>query len=338
MKKLKQKLLANSFSHIYVEKEALDYPLTKTILQKFNSSIVLEINHYKDFFCRTNQSFNMKKKAQKLILAVKKDELIYQGSELCHNFGYDNFFYTSNIYNCIFDCSYCYLQGMYSSGNIVVFVNIEDFFIEATKLLNTKDNLFIAVSYDTDILALESIIPITNKWLDFVKNHPNITIEIRTKSVNYKSISNIKPLDNAILAWTLSPNIIIDKYEKYTPSLENRIKCIKEAMLDGWKVRLCFDPIIKIDSWENVYSEFFNYVFSKIDTQNLLDVSLGVFRMPSDFLKRIRKSRHDSELIFYPFENIGGTCTYTNHDTESLIGFCKSQVEGYIDKNKLWIL
>lgn len=28
--------------------------------------------------------------------------------------------------NCIFDCEYCYLKGMYPSGNLVVFVNLED--------------------------------------------------------------------------------------------------------------------------------------------------------------------------------------------------------------------
>mgnify|MGYP006970641936 FL=1 len=28
--------------------------------------------------------------------------------------------------NCIYDCSYCYLKGMYPSGHMVLFVNIED--------------------------------------------------------------------------------------------------------------------------------------------------------------------------------------------------------------------
>ena len=32
------------------------------------------------------------------------------------------------MFNCIYDCDYCYLQGMYPSANIVVFVNHEDFF------------------------------------------------------------------------------------------------------------------------------------------------------------------------------------------------------------------
>ena len=32
------------------------------------------------------------------------------------------------MYNCLFDCRYCFLQGMYNSSNFVIFVNYEDFF------------------------------------------------------------------------------------------------------------------------------------------------------------------------------------------------------------------
>ena len=31
------------------------------------------------------------------------------------------------MYNCIYDCKYCFLQGLYSSANYLVFVNYEDF-------------------------------------------------------------------------------------------------------------------------------------------------------------------------------------------------------------------
>ena len=35
--------------------------------------------------------------------------------------------------NCVFDCEYCYLKGMYPSANLVVFVNLEDIFAEVEK-------------------------------------------------------------------------------------------------------------------------------------------------------------------------------------------------------------
>ena len=35
--------------------------------------------------------------------------------------------------NCVYDCSYCFLQGMFNSANYLVFVNYEDYFKEIEK-------------------------------------------------------------------------------------------------------------------------------------------------------------------------------------------------------------
>ena len=50
----------------------------------------------------------------------------YEGAPVCQDFGNTNFYYCSTMMNCIYDCSYCYLKGMYPSGHMVLFVNIED--------------------------------------------------------------------------------------------------------------------------------------------------------------------------------------------------------------------
>ena len=40
------------FSHVYVEKGVAEHPRTKQILEKLNNTTVIEIDHYKDVFCR----------------------------------------------------------------------------------------------------------------------------------------------------------------------------------------------------------------------------------------------------------------------------------------------
>lgn len=62
MKELEKKLLNSSFSHIYVEKEAFGYPLTKKILEKFPNSKIIELDTYKEIFSKGNQNFIMQKK------------------------------------------------------------------------------------------------------------------------------------------------------------------------------------------------------------------------------------------------------------------------------------
>ena len=86
-----------SFSHIYIEKQALEYPDAKEVLKKFSKCRVIEIDDYNAIFSRSNQHFQTQKKSIKLILAVKKDQFIYDGSNYAPNFGLPNFYYNTLI-------------------------------------------------------------------------------------------------------------------------------------------------------------------------------------------------------------------------------------------------
>jgi spore photoproduct lyase len=210
----------------------MDHPVAIETMKRLKKAVIVKISHYKDVFCRPQQDFQLQKRAQKLILAVKDSNFLYKGPDICQNFGNSNFYYTSFLLNCIYNCDYCYLQGMYPSANIVAFVNIEDFFSAAEEKA-AEHNLFLAVSYDTDLLAFEGIIPYSSMWAEFAAGHPQIKIEIRTKSANCMAVSNINPVENVTLAWTLSPQSVIDKYEPLTPSLNSRIKAVNKALARG---------------------------------------------------------------------------------------------------------
>jgi len=328
-----------AFSHIYVEEEALKYPAARRILEKYPNSLVLPLGHYKDFFCRPRQDFSLQKKSPQLLLAVKRDAFVYEGSRMCDSFGHHNFYYTSSVMNCPYDCEYCYLQGMYPSANIVVFVNIEDTINKISELLSAKGNLYLCVSYDTDLLALEGLTGFLRQWMDFARNNKKLLLEIRTKSANFKAISGYydQPTENVILAWTLSPREIIDKYEKNTPSLEARLSAMAEAARRGWLLRACFDPVLLTAGWEKLYSSCIDDTFSVLDPSWLLDVSVGVFRVSAEYLKKMRKLRPESEILAYPFIKADGACTYKEADVALVLPYIKSCLEKYLPSEKIFI-
>lgn len=53
------------FSHVYVEKGVAEHPRTKQILEKLNNTTVIEIDHYKDIFCRKKQSISAQSNAKR---------------------------------------------------------------------------------------------------------------------------------------------------------------------------------------------------------------------------------------------------------------------------------
>src|SRR5687768_4267530 len=140
--------LQPSFSHIYVEEAAREYRDCAEVLARFPRAVQIPISTYKEVFNRSRQSFGDQKRSQKLILAVKRDGFLYPGSQMSPDCGYRNFYYNSLAMNCLYDCEYCYLQGLYPSANMVLFVNNEDFFAHTRAQLAKTSPLYLCLSYD----------------------------------------------------------------------------------------------------------------------------------------------------------------------------------------------
>lgn len=328
------------FAHIYVERDILDHPRVLNWRQRFPKAEWVVIDDYKSVFSRPRQSFDLQKRAPKWILARKKDQFVYSGNHFVQDFSYENFAYNALVLNCPYDCRYCYLQGMYGSANTVVFVNLEDFFEATDSAMLNRANpgkpLHLAISYDTDLLALENILGYVGEWADFARNHPELLLEVRTKSANIDRFRDRKPQANIVFAWTLSPQAVIDAYEKQTPSLERRLAALAEMASLGWPVRICLDPVLRVPDWEGHYRELVQRIFEVVPATAISDVSLGVFRMSADYFKRMRKQGR-TDLLHYPFEHANNTVSYFKEEREEMLCFLKNELTQHISKNFLHI-
>ncbi|NLN03473.1 MAG: DNA photolyase [Clostridiaceae bacterium] len=321
---------SRTIRRIYVEEEAFGYAITSKVLEKYSDCDVVKIKNYKDVFNRTRQNFILQKKFPQLILAVKKDSFIYEGSAMCQSFGHKSYYYATLMVNCIFDCQYCFLQGMYNSSYIVCFVNVEDF---AKEFARMESGSMVAISYETDFIAHHSIVPCMEYIYDYIKEAGWVTFEIRTKSANSLVLSKFKPVDNLILAYTLTPQKIIDSYETFTPNLDARIKAVNHALDMGFKVRVCFDPVFADEDYE----DFFYYVFERIDGTRLYDIGYGFFRMPKEqFAKVFRTTK--SVVFAKDYVEEDGVITYS----EAMIHEASKRhldiIGKHVDKEKIYIL
>ena len=332
--------LSKPFSHIYVEDKIKNHPVACKILSNFKGSTIIDIRHYKDVFTPSGQNLLLAKNSPSLILAKKEGRLIYEGAPVCEDFGNEHFYYTSLIMNCYYDCEYCYLQGMYPSANIVIFVNIDDIFNELESLLK-EHPVYICISYDTDLLALEGFTGFVKEFIKFSACHKNLTVECRTKSANIGIIKKyiaegLYVPANFIFAWTLSPALIAEKYEHKTPDFTTRLKAVKEASKLGLSLRLCFDPVLKVPDYEDLYGDMLERVFSEIAPNCLRDISIGGFRTSKDFLSKMRKRRENSAILSYPYVLEDGVYSYGLKENKKLTGFLIDRSAEYIDKSKIF--
>jgi spore photoproduct lyase len=230
---------------------------------------------------------------------------------------------------------------MFASAHTVAFVNLDQYFEHTEAKLNELGDMYLCISYDSDLLAFEHFLGYVRKWIEFAQKHPTLTLEIRSKSANFKSINDLKPVNNVILAWTLSPEIISQKYEHKAPSLNARIKSMQEAVNSGWCVRLCLDPLILVPDWQDHYSELITRLASSIELSKLSNIYLGAFRLNNSHYLAIKNKRKKSALFNGNVNYIikDQILSYSELEQESVKSFVTNKLitAGALDEQISWI-
>ena len=165
---------------IYYEEGVREHPRTQKLLeQHFPNASLIPCSHYKEVFNPSGQNFRLQKKKPALILAKNSGKLVHSVPPT-YGIGGTRNFYFSHMLNCLYDCRYCFLQGMYPSAHYLLFVNYEDFFDEIKRTHEedlTEPSWFFS-GYDCDSLALESLTGFVSAALPYFADHPTAHLEL----------------------------------------------------------------------------------------------------------------------------------------------------------------
>ena len=322
-------------STLYIEKEVAEDERVINIRQRFDHLETIECDFYGEIFNRKAQNFRFQKQNPALILAKKQKGFVLPTPD-GYGIGSDLNYYFSHMMNCIYDCRYCFLQGMYRSANYVVFINYESFADEIRKVANQHKNkpVYFFSGYDCDSLALE---PIT-KFIDFIlpvfESLPNAFLELRTKSTQIRGLLDRPVLDNCIVAFSLSPDNIVNSLEAKTASLDKRIDALVKLQSKGWKIGLRFDPIIYFEEYQEAYSELFKKVFDVLNVDAIHSVSLGGFRLPVKFFKNMVKLYPDEKLFASSLKEKDGMIAYEKNLEQEVLKYCENEILIYLPREK----
>jgi spore photoproduct lyase len=77
--------------------------------------------------------------------------------------------------------------------------------------------------------------------------------------------------------------------------------------------------------------------FKTTQPDKLKDISLGIFRVSSDYLKQMRKQRMDSLILQYPFENDKGVYHYSLAVTTEMISYVLQLLQEFIPEEKIYL-
>ena len=206
-------------------------------------------------------------------------------------------YYFINTYNCIYQCEYCYLQGYFSSPDIVCFINYQDIgqaILETSK--KHTDKVWFHAGEFSDSLALSHITGECDFYYELFKKIPNAYLELRTKSANIRELKKKPPLSNVITSFSLSSEEQIDKYDHKTARLSQRLKAMKELSQLGHPLAIHFDPLIYVPHWQEKFKNLIEQVQDHIPIKSLLYISLGTVRFTKEVYNSVQKNYPTSSL------------------------------------------
>ena len=203
------------------------------------------------------------------------------------------------VTNCPMDCSYCVLQGYLNNPLLTLYTNWDDLLEEINNFLSIDRHSLsrLGTGELSDSLALEAMFPFSQFLIPFFAGRQNGILELKTKSANVDVLLPLNHRGKTIISWSLNPPNVIEREERRTASLGERIVGARKCHEKGYPVGFHFDPLIYHEDWEKGYEETVRQLFKQIDPQRVLWISLGGFRYPPD-LKAIAQERFPNTEVF----------------------------------------
>ena len=325
------------FEIIYVENQVADHPRTRQIRARFPQATVVHCELYGEVFNPKSQDFRLQKRKPALILAHKHDRRVLE-TPAGYGIGGHRNYYFSHMLNCLYDCRYCFLQGMYRSAHHVLYVNYEDFGADIDAIMENvagKPCWFFS-GYDCDSLVLEPVTAFARHFLPFFAARPHAHIELRTKSTQIRSLLRQTPVPNAVVAFSFTPAEIHHALEHKVPTIERRLDAMLQLQQAGWLLGLRFDPLIYQADYQDQYRRLFRQVFSKLDAGQIHSVSLGPFRLPRSYFRNIVRLYPDEPLFAGAFSETGGMISYPEELEREMIDFCTRELLQHVSESLLF--
>ena len=325
------------FSHIYIEEQVREHPRTRAICARFPKAAHITCRHYGEVFNPRSQNFRLQKPRPALILARKHKRRVLPTPD-GYGIGGSRNYYFSHMLNCLYDCRYCFLQGMYRSAHYVLFVNYEDFESDMDCILAENSNApaWFFSGYDCDSLALEPVSGFAAHFLPFFEKRPDACIELRSKSTQVRGLLKREPLANAVIAFSFTPEEIYQALEHKVPAIDRRLDAMAQLQEAGWSLGLRFDPLIYVEGYRELYRRLFQQTFSRLDAARLHSVSLGPFRLPRTFYKTIVQLYPDEPLYAGPLADTQGMVSYRAGLENELTGFCTEELLKHVPEALLF--
>ena len=212
------------------------------------------------------------------------------------------------VERCGFDCSYCSIQSFYHDNEVRFDTGFSE---KLGKLkLDPEQTYHIGTGQSSDSLMWGNHNGNLAALCDFAEKHPNVILELKTKSKNITWLLEHDYPANIVCTWSLNPQEIIDYEEHQTASLNERISCARRIADKGRLVGFHFHPMVWYKNSEQTYSLIAQRLSSTFNARELAMVSMGSLTYTKEVMRTIRTRKFYSKILQMPLQQVAGKYSY----------------------------
>ena len=322
---------------IYFEKEILEYPLGKELMENYKEIPKIEIQNH-------NNIEEMRKKQNKEFADMKRNLII--GIRKTHKFVENHKTsdylvpYTSS--GCTAACMYCYLVCNYNKcAYLRLFVNREQMLDKIIKTSEKADKeLTFEIGSNSDLILENTI---TNNLVWTIENFKNTTKGFLTFPTKFDMVDSILPLDHkgkVVIRMSVNPEEIINKVEFGTSRLKGRIEAINQLAEAGYKIGILIAPVILVDNWKGLYGNLMQRLYEELSEKVKKNAFFEIIFMTYSYVHtKINEEAFPNAISLYDKEIMTGRGRgkYRYKDEVRKEGeiFLREQMQKYFPNNKI---
>ena len=213
------------------------------------------------------------------------------------------------VENCGFDCSYCSIQSFYHGHEVRFDAGFAD---KLRRLEIDPQRIYhIGTGQSSDSLMWGNQAGILDALLEFAQRHPNVILELKSKSKNIAHLVKHPVPANVLCTWSLNTPTLIGNEEHLTASLDERLNAARRLADKGVLVGFHFHPMIHYDRWREDYGEIFTRITDEFSPDEVALVSLGTLTYIKPVIRQLRaRAGFKSKILQMPMVETDGKLSY----------------------------
>ena len=322
---------------IYYEKDIINYPLGKDLMEKYKDVPKVEIENH-------NNIEEMRKKSNKEFMDMKRNLIIgvRKTHKFVENHKTSDFLVPYTSSGCTAACMYCYLVCNYNKCSYLrLFVNREQMLEKIIKTAEKSDReLTFEIGSNSDLILENSITKNLVWTIENFKNTKNGKLTFPTKFDMVDDILDLEHKGKVTVRMSVNPDYIINRVEFGTSRLEARIEAINKLKEAGYEVGILIAPVIMVENWKKLYLELIKILDSKLSKKVKQDAFFEIIFMTYSYVHtKINEEAFPNAISLYNKEIMRGSgrgkYRYKEEYKKDGELFLKEQMEKYFPNNKI---